>query len=243
MNKLKIIVLIICAMFILQGCTVRSEITLNPNGTVDESVSVLANTRIFESDAYSKEQLIDSAIEEHKAVLDFKKYSYDYVLGDDLSGARIYKTYDNICDYFGNSAFNQYVYKYMDCTENDDYYEITNATDYIPYCSNCSDWPALDDVTLSISLPVSATEQNADEINGTTYIWKYDENTNDDKSFYLRISKSALEESEQRYNEEQENKKNRNTIITICVIAGIVIALGLIIIVLYTKHKKNKIDY
>ena len=131
----------------------------------------------------------------------------------------------------------------MDCTENDDYYEITNATDYIPYCSNCSDWPALDDVTLSISLPVSATEQNADEINGTTYIWKYDENTNDDKSFYLRISKSALEESEQRYNEEQENKKNRNTIITICVIAGIVIALGLIIIVLYTKHKKNKIDY
>ena len=41
------------------------------------------------------------------------------------------KTYDNVCDYFGNSAFNQYVYKYMDCTETDDYYEIkTNLTNH-----------------------------------------------------------------------------------------------------------------
>ena len=239
MNKLKIIVLIICTMFILSGCTVRGEVTLNPDGTVEESVSVLANTRIFESDAYSKEQLIDSAVEEHSAVLDFKKYSYDYVLGDELSGARVYKTYDNVCDYFGNSAFNQYVYKYMDCTETDDYYEIKNATNYITYCSNCSDWPALDDVEYKINLPVKPVEQNADEIDGNTYIWKYDENT-DNKNFYLKLSKASLEQSKENYEINQANKKKNNVAL---IVIGIIVLLTIISYVLYKKHKKNKLDY
>lgn len=242
MNKLKIIVLIICIMFVLSGCTVRGEVTLNPDGTVEESVSVLASNRIFESDAYSKEQLIDFAVEEHKAVLDFKKYSYDYVLGDDLSGARVYKTYDNICDYFGNSAFNQYVYKYMDCTETDDYYEIKNATNYITYCSNCSDWPALDDVEYKIVLPFS-TEQNADETDGTTYVWKYDENTPSDKSFYLRISKDDIKDAHEEYLQNEENKKTRNTIIMIFVGIIILVVLVLVLIKLYKKHKRNKLEY
>ena len=88
MNKLKIIVLIICTMFILSGCTVRGEVTLNPDGTVEESVSVLANTRIFESDAYSKEQLIDNAISSMLASIgdSYTTYSDIDSTNDFLSG-------------------------------------------------------------------------------------------------------------------------------------------------------------
>ena len=71
-------------------------------------------------------------------------------------------------------------------------------------CSDCSDWPALDDVILSITLPVSAEEQNADEIDGKTYIWKYDKNTND-KNFYLKVSKSALKQNETEYIKHQKS--------------------------------------
>ena len=154
----------------------------------------------------------------------------------------LYKNYDNICKYFGNSAFNQYVYKYMDCIENEYYYEIKNATDYIPYCSDCSDWPALDDVTLSINLPIQAEEQNADEINGTTYIWNYDKNTKD-KDFYLKISKSALKKNEEDYLKAQERKQTMKKLIILGVIVCVIIIIGVIGIVLYKKYKKNKLDY
>lgn len=212
---------------------------MNYDGSVEESVSVLGSTRVFESDTYTKEELIDSKVDNYKSVLDFKNYSYDYVLDDDLSGARIYKTYDNICDYFGNSAFNQYVYKYMNCTETDDYYEIKNATSYIPYCSNCSDWPALDDVEYKIVLPFSA-EQNADEVDGNTYIWRYDENSDSNKSFYLKISKANIEAYKNEYEQVQEQKKTRNVIIVVVVLVVILVGVS---IFLLKKRKKNKLDY
>ncbi len=242
MKKLKVIGLIIATMFLLSGCTIKGEITVNYDGTVEESVSVLASTKVFESDAYSKEEMIDSILSNYQAVLNYKNYSYDYVLDDELSGARVYKTYDDICDYFGNSAFNQYVYKYMDCTETDEYYIITNATNHIAYCSDCSDWPALDDVEYKIILPFSA-EQNADEQDGNTYIWRYDENSAEDKDFYLKISKASLEEAKEEYEKQLEEQKNKNLIITVCVIASILICIVIILFILYRKHKKNKLDY
>lgn len=242
MNRLKNIILIICIMFILSGCTIRSNITLNYDGTVDENVSVLASTKVFESNTYSKEQIIDGVIEDYQSILEFKNYSYDYVLGNDLSGSKLYKKYDDICQYFGNSAFNQYVYKYMECTDNDYYYEIKNATEYIPYCSDCSDWPALDDVTLSITLPIPAEEQNADEIDGNTYIWKYDKDT-ENKNFYLKINKSSLEAYEKEYIEEQESKKVIKRVIVIAIIVIIILIIGIVGTILYKKRKKNSIDY
>lgn len=243
MKKIKIFTLLICILLILSGCTVKSEVTMNYDGSVRESVSVLANSKIFESDKYTKEQMIDSVVQNYSKILNFKKYEYDYVIGDELSGANVFKTYNNVCEYFENSAFNQYVYKYFDCTENSYYYEVKNATDYIPYCSDCSDWPALDDIELRITLPITAAEQNADEIEGNTYIWKYDKNTSSDKTFYLKINKESLKKYEENYLEEKEQKEQTKKIIIFSVIVIAIILLVIIGIVFYRKYKKNKLDY
>lgn len=242
MKKFKIIILLICTIFLLSGCTIKSDVTLNHDGTVKEEVSVLANSKIFESEINSKEKMIDSVIEPHLKALQFKEYDYDYILGDDLSGAKIYKSYGNICDYFKNTAFNQYVYKYMNCIENDYYYEISNDTEYIPYCSDCSDWPALNDIEFKITLPIKAEEQNADEIDGNTYIWRYDENTRD-KSFYLKISKSALEQSEAEYNANVSRKKTINTMLVVVGVVALLAIIGFVGVVLYKKYQRNKLDY
>ena len=87
-----------------------------------------------------------------------------------------------------------------------------------------------------------ATEQNADEVDGNTYIWKYDENTKD-KNFYLKISKSALEESKKNYIKNQEIKKNRSKIINIGIIVGVILLIACVIFVFYKKYKKNNFDY
>ena len=241
MRKKRFLLIIICIL-LLTGCTVKSNITLNNNGETTEEVYLLNKTENLTSEKYSFEKLIDLMVKPYKNVLDLKQYSYTYEKGKELSGVKVYKNYDNLCSYFGNSALNQYVYKYMSCTENDYYYEIKNATEYIPYCAQCAEWPELGDVEFKIKLPISATEQNADEVVGNTYIWKYDKNTKD-KNFYLKISKSALNESKKNYIKNQEMKKNRSKVIIIGIIIGVISLVVCTIIIFYKKYKKNSFDY
>lgn len=241
MRKIKYVLIVICIL-ILTGCTVRDNVTVSPDGSVSENVYLLNKTEYLTSEKYSFKELMDMMVKPYENVLNLKKYSYSYERSKSLSGVKVYKNYDNLCSYFGNSAFNQYVYKYMDCKENNYYIEIQNATEYIPYCSECAEWPELGDIEFKISLPVSAAEQNADEINGTTYIWKYNKETQN-KNFYLKVSKSALKESEREYFKNLERKKTRQKILIIGTIIGIVVLISVVAIIYYRKYKKNSFDY
>ena len=241
-RKIKYIIVILIGMLIIQGCSVRSNITVNYDGSVKEEVYLLESNSSFGDNDSTFKSIIDSKINEHKTALDYKNYRYDYEKGNDLSGAKIYKNYDNLCSFFENSGFNQYVYKFMECVENSEFYEIKNKTEYIPYCPECSDWPALENVEFKIILPVSAYEQNADEIDSTTYIWKYDKNTSD-KDFYLRVNKKDLEEHKVKYEQKVKNNKKVRNVIIYSALALLVLFVIFISFVLKKKYKNNKIDY
>ena len=65
-----------------------------------------------------------------------------------------------------------------------------------------------------------------------------------DKNFYLKISKSALEENKKNYIKNQEIKKNRSKIINIGIIVGAILIIAGAIFVFYKKkYKKNNFDY
>lgn len=241
MKKIKYLLIIVCIL-LLTGCTVKSNITVNYDGKVSEEVYLLNKNKMFESDRYSFKEVIDMMVKPYQDVINLKKYSYSYENGKNLSGAKVYKNYDNICSYFGNSAFNQYVYKYISCKEDNYYIEVQNATPYIPYCSQCAEWPELGDVELRIKLPISAEEQNADDIDGTTYIWKYDKNTKD-KNFYLKINKSSLKENEEEYIKKEKMLKNIKKIAIIIVIALVVFGIFAIYKFLKKKYDENSFDY
>ena len=98
-------------------------------------------------------------------------------------------------------------------------------------------------MVLSIKLPILATENNADEVNDITYVWKYNKYSPDNKSFYLKISKSALKEYEEKYNKEQKIKSIIKNSIMIVSIIVIFIILYLIAKKLYKKNQENKLDY
>ena len=123
-------------------------------------------------------------------------------------------------NYFESTVFSQYVYKQMKWTETDEYFEIRNVSEHITYCDDCSDWPVLPDIRVNITLPVSATEQDADEIN-----------------------KSSLKKNEIVMRKEKKTKKAfsfASKILIILIFLGILI---LIIKHLIKKYKKNKIEY
>ncbi len=241
MKKLELVVLIL-TVIMLSGCTVRSTITVRPDKTVTEEVKVLDDNENY-TGTYSIREQISSTLEQYSGVLDFRKYSHDYEIGDKKSGAKIKKDYDNICSYFKDTAFNQYVYKSIDCTEDDYYYEIRNKTEYIPYCEECSDWPRLDEVTLTIKLPVKAEASNADSVNNNEYIWNFGKDAPDNKELYLKISKTALEEKQTQLENEENTKKNINIVITVLVVLAVTVIIGLIGLVLYKKYQRTKIEY
>ncbi len=237
------LVVIIVFVFVLCGCDVRSSVTMESDGTVTESVDVLDVNSSFESKRYSRSEMIDFALENHKPVLDFRKYNYIHIEGDSKSGARISKQYENICKYFHDTAFNQYVYKHIKCVETDDYYDVYNDTDYIPYCEGCSDWPRLDSVTLEISLPVKADYHNADSVNNNTYVWNFGKTAPDNKSFRLKISKEAIKQNQIEESKGKERIKTQGKVVTIIVVIGIFVSVLALAMILYKKHKENQIDY
>lgn len=240
---MKKIITLVLICFIISGCTTKSDISLNLDGTVREKVTILENNDFFENKYSTKKDVIESAISKYKDILNFKEYDYNITEGQEQSGVIVYKTYDNICEYFGNSYFNQYVYKYIKCIETDEYYEIKNATEFIPYCEGCSDWPRLDDTTLEISLPISAIEHNADKENNNKYTWVFGKYASENKEFYLRIDKNQLLNEYENNKTKIENEKHIKNVIKYVVIGIVIIVIILVGLLLKSKYKKNKIEY
>lgn len=234
-------ILVLLIIIVLTGCSANASIIVDEQGKVKEEVDVLIPSELISNKKDRIESYINNAISSFKPVLDRRGYSTSIINNPDgNSGAHVYNTFDNICKYAENTIFSQYLYKNIECTEEDEYYELKSATEHIKYCSDCNDWPAIENVNLKITLPIKAEESDADEISGNTYIWRYDEDTLDSKTLYLKISKEKLKESEKKL-KKQTNLKN----ITIKVIVIVMIIASFLIIFskLYKKYKNNNLEY
>ena len=240
--KKSYIFIVLLIVFLLTGCSIKSEVTVNYDGKVFEDVEVLTNTVAFKNENYSVKQMIENVISNYLPALEFRKYKNETIVGDKKSGGKFTKQYDSICSYFQDTGFNQYVYKHIKCQEDKYYITINNDTKYIPYCEDCSDWPRLDDIVFELTLPIKVDEHNADSVDKNTYIWKYDSNTKD-KDFYLRINKTKLKENEVKYERKNKVLNAVKLILKIIVIIAILIGLGFGSNKLYKKYKSNKLEY
>ena len=102
-------------------------------------------------------------------------------------------------------------------------------------------------VELNIKVPIPLEENNADNVSNNTYTWFFDENTDSNKSVYLKINKTLLENKnkEQKKNEtkEKENKKTFSLVKVILTVLIVFLILGIISYSLYKKYKNNKLEY
>lgn len=243
MKKIKVTLLLLLLLVLLSGCTVESNVIMDEYGNVSEKVSFNESILNLGDNEEDAKRTLDSTISKYKAAFKARGYSYKVSTDSSIGTAVITNEYDNIYDYFESTIFSQYVYKQMKWEDVDGYYEINNVTEHIPYCEDCSDWPALPMIKVSITLPIAASEHNADEVNGNTYVWIYDDNTPATKNFHLKIDKSLLKENEIRV---QNSKKTKNTLSIIfkVLIVIVIVAVGVIFILsLIRKYRENKIEY
>lgn len=245
MNKIKIAFLILLIMFV-SGCKYRSSVVLELDGTVTEKVTITdtkENSKLT-NDEYSK--YLDSEISKNIKLINYGNYSYKEINNKDNYGLEFSKSYDSICSYFGETLFNQYVYKHIKCTESDEFITIENDTP-IKTTQNMEDYSDpvdLTDIELSIKLPFSAYENNADVIMGKNeYIWKLGSSVSDDKSIKLVLSKEDMEEAYLQYQEMLRINKIKKIIKIGIFISFTVIGILVLTNSLYKKYKKNKLEY
>lgn len=239
--KRKKIILIILIIFIMSGCTIKTEITMMDDGSIKENVNILESMSNIASDKDKFEKKVNSYLKDYKKVLTKTGYNTSIMYGEkSLSGVQFKNNYKNICHYFSKNLFTFRIYNDISCNEDDYYIEIKSNTPYPVYCSDCVDRISLQDAKFIINLPINALEHNADIVNENTYSWEFNKNTDSSKNIYLKIDKQKLKEY-------QENKKSSEEIAyKMKIILAIILILSILIgtcIILVKKYKKNKLEY
>ena len=241
MNKIKIGLLVMLVL-IVSGCKFRSNITIHPNGTVSENVTITENKDKSLKINYS--EYIDEELNLRKPLIDYGNYEYKKINNDKSYGAEVYKKYDSVCSYFKDTLFNQYFYKHINCEENDSFIIVKNDTPFLTKNNNedYSNLVDLSDAQLSITMPFKAYENNADEISGNTYIWKFDYNQ-EEKNIYLMISKNDLIEANKKAQSEEKKGKVLNVTKVVLIIISVFAVIMVVSLQLYKKYKANKLEY
>lgn len=241
MKKIRKLIVIIIILTFITGCTGNANIVVNHDGTVSESIDINEINGNIIYGNFNVDESLDLFLKKYEKALKVSKYSTNKYFNEYDSGIKLEKEYKNICDFANNTIFSQYLYKAIICKEDKLYYELYSDGNVVQ--NSYEDYKEMpDDRTLFIKLPVAAEEQNADEIDGNTYVWRYDENTRD-KSFYLKISKSALEQSEAEYNANVSRKRTINTVLVVVGVVALLAIIGFVGVVLYKKYQRNKLDY
>ena len=234
---MKKILLLITLLVLLCGCTAKENVVMDEYGKINQVVVIPLEINNLSKDDYIN--YVKTILKSYDKALKHRNYKTDIIYGKKVGNIVFTNNFDNICSYVEKTVFSQYMYKFVKCYEDEDFIEIKNESEHIPYCSDCTTKPRFDDVKYSIKLPVKAVESDADEVKDTTYIWKFDKDSGNDKTFYIKISKKDLEDNLEYLKRQAKIKK----IIMFASIGGIIIILGFVGLVFYGKYKKNKVDY
>ena len=154
------------------------------------------------------------------------------VLDDSENIMRKYSNnYNNICILFKESVFKDY-FDDITCTESNDTYEVVASSKYLSSGEN-----ELQSLNLNITLPDKAVSSNANEVNGNTYTWKFDDGK--ESKLELKIKKY----SNKTIDKQKSNKNSKDTKLSIAIIVLLILVIAFICKTLYDKYKSNKMEY
>lgn len=239
-------ILILLMLIILSGCTVKENININADGSVSEKTNIsFDNEMAVNYDTPTK--YAEDFLKYYNNAIELKNYSYDVSENKSNTDVVFNRKTAKLCDGIKYGLFVDNLYSDIECSEDDYYYIIKSNSQQLlskPMSEKKFD---VERVELNIKVPIPLEENNADNVSNNTYTWFFDENTDSNKSVYLKINKTLLEnknkvEKEQKTKEETI-KKNVSNIKIIGVIVVIFALLILIVCTLYKKYKNNKLEY
>lgn len=233
-DAMKYIKLIICFLFtiLLFGCSATYNLDVDKELKIDENLnlSLTSSTDSSKLSEFNSNLPVDINVDDIGAFnkkqkdidyFDIKKsldsnlisFSYNYLDYNNLDSDRIINTcYDH--------------FNLINKLDNDDYKLILSTSKKF----NCFDlYDNLDDVTINISTKKKVYDNNADSVNGNTYIWYINKDTKDDASISI-VMDGNIDKSLSFW------EKNILFIVALCVFL-----IGSIIY-LFLKRRNNKVN-
>lgn len=239
MKIIKIIFVFVLIIFITGCKKVEYNIIQSNNGTTTEIISMtILNSSIKENGKNLKE-----VIEQKKQDFSLISNLYPYTLneGEQESIITFKRNYDSMCDVFLKSKVINNIYEYIGCSSEDGYYKYYSYGDYIPL--NFNQQYGADKLVVKITTPYKVLKNNADEVNGNTYTWIYDNNTPLDKSFYMEVSNNKTSVNGKIDNVKKQIKKNKNYILGLIFVFALFFVAALFIYLFYKKYVNKEKEY
>ena len=237
MKKIKYLILV-SLLVILTGCTPTVNITIEDNYKIKEEVS-FEYDNIYEEKTNNQDYL-DAYLSYYKNVIEAKEYNVDYEIGDKTTLVKVYRNSDSFCDTLNASLLTHHLYDSFRCEETSDSIIIESIGNHaISKPQNEREFN-FNNLTINIELPLKAEDNNADNVKGKTYTWKFDEHSLPEKSIKLVLNKTKMENKKNVADFKEENKDNVAIIILSVIIVGVIIAA---IYICYKKYKETHDEY
>lgn len=176
----KILLLILC-IFLITGCKVEYNLTINDDLTVLESVSMTGTDEFFDSFYKSSRiNVVNMMLEDgRKEELKNNNYTYNIIDGDTplVVAKKEYASITNFCD--KTLFINQYFDK-INVTDNNGIVSLTSGK-FIPINEDSNEQYAIKESVIKIKLPYLVLENNATSFdpNTNTYQWNIYDDTNE----------------------------------------------------------------
>lgn len=222
----------LCLIFVLTGCSVEYNLTINEDGSVEEKVVAEEITNRMQSSTRLKgDQAVNYLFNM------FKRSDENIKLSSKSDSRNTYATVTNSLDSLDEykENFTSDVFNHVDIEKKDGVVSLTfDQTQMLG--GNSSRQLIYDDITVNINVPYVVKEHNADKTSGSTYTWYIKKNED------LKTIKLSYEEGSKKDSINLKiNGKTYNINYAVVVIGGIIVVLLVIISVVYVKNKKNNV--
>lgn len=231
MKKLKMFIIFIL-IFVFSGCSVEYNLIVNEDNTINEKVIAQEKTKRMESLTRLKGKQAVSYLYDM-----FKKDDQNVKISSREDEYNTYATtitsYNDITEYA--SKFNSDVFDKVKIEKEDDKISFTAVQSNL-LGGNSSYSLVYDDITINITIPYEVIDNNADEIKGNVYIWRIDKSEE-----YKTIKISYKEGNQKDKINVKLNDKTYNIGYGIAIVGIMVLIIGLIVLFVYIKNKKNNV--
>ena len=230
---MKKIFILVLGLFLITGCDVTSNITINKDLKVKEEVRMTGTTEFFNN--YFKNlpiTIVKDMLNTNNRSETLTKNGYSYIIDNKEKYPAVIATkeYQELDEFTSKTIFKEQYFTNFETITNDNLITI-KATGFKPYDQD-PEYYAISKFSLNIKLPFVVTDSNADSVDKSTntYTWKINLDTKE-KEIKLTFDKNKI------------YIYNISIYISILILIIFSVIIGVVIYKLIKKNKTNNKIY
>lgn len=191
MKKIKLL-LIFGLTFILSGCTVDYNVTINNDLSMSEEAIVKIEESFFDDYMfYTKAETYNAVMSRNLSFLN--ELNYDYKHSDDYLTTTFNNNYNKLTDYINNNTIYQQFFENLEYTDENNIITIKSSGEFYQYTEDNAEKFLIEDIDINVKIPFDVISSNADRVDSVNDIYTWTITKDDmDKEFFLEIDYSDV---------------------------------------------------